>query len=192
MRKVLIAAFIAINVSLFAYDDSPSCFRRLETGFFNTRLVTQALNMHGVYQSQWAPILLDLRQNARQVPRIVRSRARKMNPNPIQNPFDPTAAQKLLMDVLYEVFADTMRNNDLVNQGILNQDDINDMFNYIWSNQVNELEACFITPYLREKEEQKVQQEEEQKANTVIDEVDGKLIKEQDIVVPKNAYQKNN
>lgn len=137
LRNILIISLLFFSSSLFSYDDTPNCLRRLETRYFEETHLEQVFNMHKVWQSTWAPIKRDLKKRSREVPRLVYEEGKKYRPNPIDHPFNPKEAEKIVIRVLYAVFRQTMLGYDFLNEG-----DIRDMFLYIKAERQAELKAC--------------------------------------------------
>lgn len=136
MNKLFFLSILAISSlnSVFAQDKA--CYKDLETDFFQEKLVGEAFGLHNVYQSQWNPMFSALKDNARNVPRIIRSKAQSMQPNPFR-PFNSKEAAKLLIDTLYEVFVTTMWQLNFTNKA-----DIDGMFRYIQENQQQRINQC--------------------------------------------------
>lgn len=138
IQKIMVmAALAAFPLSLQA--EMPSCYRQIEQNFFNPIFVSQALSLHfTIFQSSWSEISRKVRQNATQVPRIVRERAEKMHPNPHNVPIDYYESAKLLREVLLEVLTAT-----LVEFQITNPNQINQIFDFVREKQQPQLDACF-------------------------------------------------
>ena len=118
----------------------PRCYRDLADHFFDDdKAIMQALSLHRVTESSWTPIIHELQRQSRSTYPLVRERARRIDPNPLE-PFQPAAAEKLLMYSLLEMFQNVM-NKYL----ITNPDGITDMFDYIRRHQAAWV-PCFIPP----------------------------------------------
>lgn len=135
---ILLASFSIIGApSLQAYDDSPSCFKEISSDFFSYDILVQALSLTLVPQSQWQLIYSALKIAVKQVPETVKNRANQMNPNPLENPFQPNAADELLTEALLEVFTNVMIANN-----ITNPNNIRNMFSYIREQQDFRIQRC--------------------------------------------------
>lgn len=122
----------------FGFDDSPPCLRELQAEFFPPEVVRQAFDMYYVFQSQWGPILLEIRRGTSVSNLRLRERARKMKPNPLQHPFDPEKTRELLLEIQFEIFQSA-----LIKNYFNNVEAIQGMFNFIVNAQGKRLEACF-------------------------------------------------
>lgn len=141
----LLQTGIACSLVLFpingnAWDDSPECFKRFERNFFRERDLDEAFGLHQVTvpQSNWNAIYRALQRQMQQVPEVVKRQAQKMDKNPLDHPFQPEQAQKILFDTLYAVFSQVMHD-----YGVTDQYSIRDMFNYLMQKQQLEIDACF-------------------------------------------------
>lgn len=122
-----------------SYDSSPSCFRQLETQFFQEKITAEALSLHNVYQSQWERIIDSLHKRSQAIPQLIKQRAMHMKPNPFDRPFQKEEAEKLLMQALHEVMSVTMKEFYVS----VSERDIDEMIEYIKSKQSHKFEACF-------------------------------------------------
>lgn len=129
--------------SLSAYDASPRCYRELQLHFFRPELVQQALSMHHVPQSAWIPITQVLTSQSTQVPRYIREKARRMQPNPFDPVFLPEVALGLIEETLFQIFSTTMAPYMNYQAVVINQGDIADMFRYIRNKQEKAFLRCF-------------------------------------------------
>lgn len=134
----IFASFV-YAASAIAYDASPACLHDLEANFFDNVTVSQALSLHRVDPGSWTPIYEDLRYNSREVRRLVEIESKRLNPNPLYNPFDPVKAEEILMKVLYNIFAGTLAQHQVTNEG-----DIQEMFGFIRDHNKKRIDACFI------------------------------------------------
>lgn len=121
-----------------AYNDSPSCYKELQTHFFRQDLVLQALSMHFIGQSQWTPINNALQEATKAVPQMVKEQAVRMPRNPLENPFQAKEAEELLRKILFEVFEAVLHQ-----YGVTNPGDIREMFEYIEQQQAGRIKSCF-------------------------------------------------
>jgi hypothetical protein len=139
MKQYLMSLlFLLWSIAVCADDRSLACFKEIELDFFREDIVSQALSLHGVSQTNWKNINNNLRERARHVPRILRQKAEYMHPNPFQSPFQTRVAAQLLRQTLYEIFAATLKDNNITNES-----NIKDMFRYIREKQAHRLIACF-------------------------------------------------
>lgn len=135
MLKLLITLFFPC--ALFSFNDAPSCLYNVQVGFFPAEVARQSFDLFYVFQSQWDPIITQLNYSAKQVPNIMRERARLMRPNPLEYPFDPEKTKELLLAVEYEVFRNVMVKNYFYDQQA-----IRGMFDYIAQHQQGKIDAC--------------------------------------------------
>lgn len=143
------AAFLSIPLLVDAYDASPRCYHDLQVHFFRPELVQQALSMHHVPQSVWAPITQVLNGESARIPGYLRDKARKMKDNPLDPVFQPEVALALLEDTLLEVFSFALMPYMNYQAVIINQGDVQDMFQYIRKKQEKTFIKCF--PHLEKK-----------------------------------------
>ena len=134
----LIAYASVVLMPVLAPCEMPPCYRDLETNFFNPALVSEALSLHSVFQSSWTLIISELQTNVKRVPDLVKARAKKMERNPFEPTFQPQEAAALLRQVLFEVFSQT-----LADFHITNQNNVDEMFQYIRERQSQRFLACF-------------------------------------------------
>ena len=134
----LITYVLATLMPVFAPCEMPPCYRDLEVNFFNPTLVNEALSLHSVFQSSWSLINYELQKNVRRVPELVKARAREMERNPFEPTFQPQEASALLRQVLFDVFSQT-----LAEFNITNQNNVDEMFQYIRERQSHRFLACF-------------------------------------------------
>lgn len=78
-----------------------------------------------------------LRQKNRTIPQLMKDQARRMRPNPLENPFDPVAAEDLFRQVLWNVFADVM-----IQHNIKNRPQIEGAFNFIYKEESKRITGC--------------------------------------------------
>lgn len=129
---------LAIILPIRTFAAESQCYKEIESNFFNESLVNQALANHNISQSNWALINQTLKSNNKNIPSIVRQRAKTMSPNPFDTPFRPLEAAKILNQVQLEVFAST-----LATFGINSPVEVKQMFLYIRQNQSHKLVSCF-------------------------------------------------
>lgn len=124
--------------ALFAFNDAPRCLYDLQVHFFPREVARQAFDLFYVFQSQWDPIMTGLTTEARNVPDLMRQKARAMHPNPLEYPFDPNKAKELFLAVEYDVFRRV-----LVRNYVYNLEVIRGMFDFIVTQQQQRIDACF-------------------------------------------------
>ncbi|MBA3816896.1 MAG: hypothetical protein H0X29_10345 [Parachlamydiaceae bacterium] len=127
---------IATPFCIFAQESG--CYLNIERNFFNESVVNQALASRNISQSNWTLINQSLRAKTREIPAMVRERAKKLNPNPFDTPFRPIVAGEILKQVQFEVFVAT-----LALFKITNLNDIQDMFIIIRKSHRANLKECF-------------------------------------------------
>lgn len=140
-RLLFTVIMICTAASLLAYNDEPACFKELKTSFFQTNLVYEALSMHNVAQNQWPVITQKLQLRSKWVPAMVKERADRMRPNPLDYPFNPLQADEILSQVLLEIFYQVLHES-WSNANPYNDNDIKNMFRYIRTQQKDRLKAC--------------------------------------------------
>lgn len=121
-----------------SYDDRPRCFKSLEVSFFDETSLYQAFNFYNLPQGSWSLIFTNLNQQTRNVPAIMWAEGKKLGKNPLENPFDPKGAEKLLMQVLYRIFFNTLHNTLPIDDPSIEK-----MFNYIRRHKQPDIDACF-------------------------------------------------
>ncbi|MEM1283190.1 MAG: hypothetical protein AAGG81_06515 [Chlamydiota bacterium] len=141
LYRILFYFFILISLSLplteVRANATPRCLKNLVLTFYDDSYLDQALNMHRVYQSTWSPIKSELRSRARKVPELMYTEGKKQRPNPLDYPMNSQEAERILIDVLYMQFQETLNNFN-----IMNRDNIRDMFNYVRARQQSKIDAC--------------------------------------------------
>ncbi len=143
MKTYLVKAILFVSVCMcfdmaHAWRDVPSCYKDLEINFFDPEITTQAFALHNIDQSSWNLLLQSLKNKAANVPSIIDQRAKRMQRNPLDHPFQPKEAEQLLMDVLYENLVEALHERNFITQF-----DNREMFNYIRRRQADRLKACF-------------------------------------------------
>lgn len=134
--------FLLLPLSLFSFDDQPPCFKEMQTTFFRQEYVEHALSLHNVYQARYPIIMQSLRSRSQSVPETMKQRTMLIVPSPLDYPFDPVASGNLLKDILLEIFVAVMKENLVSNGNYVNENDVKDMFNYIFNRQLNEWNKC--------------------------------------------------
>lgn len=145
MNKLICATIIAIgslSLPLNAQDASPACYRQMQTTFFRSDIVAQALALHNVNQGLWLFIAQDLHRLSSQIPAMIQARARALRPNPL-SPFDPNRAIEILEQSLLSIFMSVMQSYKYkISSSNINNDTILRIFNYIWLQQQNGILQC--------------------------------------------------
>jgi hypothetical protein len=88
--------------------DPVGCVEFLETHFFDQALVNQALNLYQVRQELWLPINQLLQVKSIAVPERMKQRTAFLVPNPLEYPMQKGATAKILKEVLYQVFYESL------------------------------------------------------------------------------------
>ena len=161
-----IASLLFSSLNALYLDEKP-CFQELQTDFFRPDLVMEALSVHTVVQNQWYLITQSLTKRSKDIPNLLRERARHMElngeRNPLLYPFQPENADKLLNEVLMEVFIAVLKDSNVTEPPF----NIKEMFNYIRNKQAERIKDCLgIDP--RESQDQQNQQghQDQQDLNT--------------------------
>ncbi len=134
---------ILFPLCLAAWDVTPKCYRNLEETFFEEGALFQALSLYRVPQSTWTPVYYALKRRSKNLHPIIWKRARKMDPNPLQERYLKDPAAKLLEEALIEAFTSVLKSY-IFN----NKTDIKAMFRYVEEKQVAKIEKCFGRPTL--------------------------------------------
>ncbi len=136
-----IAAFSLIVTfqDLSAYDASPKCFKEIQTDFFQETTITTALSFHRhrIYQSQWFRISRDLVKTNKRIPDLMEKYAKRLPRNPLEQPFQYEAAEKLLYSVTWDLFIEVMDSYYIKNQYTLQR-----VFSYIFNQESGRIRAC--------------------------------------------------
>lgn len=118
--------------------DPIPCFLDLEIHFFTEPIVYQGLSLYNIRQELWVPIYVRLKQKSLEVPERVKRRTAYMVPNPLEYPMRRAVAAKILKEVLFEVFMETMRDYNS------NERPTADLvFDYIFTLQLPNFIKCF-------------------------------------------------
>lgn len=131
-----------------AFNDEPTCYKLLQNNFFSDqRIVFQALSLYGVTQTSWVPIYNSLQQGIQSVPRMIHARAAMMTPpTPLEYPFRQDEAAIMLWDALYDIFYMVITNSAVIaSTNVINNDDVEGMFNYIREQQSGKWMPCLGT-----------------------------------------------
>lgn len=141
--KVKFLRALCLLIASFSFTSNlsaevPACFSQLERDFFRPDIVSEALSIQSIGQSNWAIINSELRERAKKVPEMVKERARKLIPNPLAYPYDPAGAQALLEEVLQQVLAETLSLFQIYNRA-----QIGEIYGYIKQKQIDRFNRCF-------------------------------------------------
>lgn len=131
-------SFIIPFYSFALVPDPVPCVRDLELTFFRTDLVFQALSLYDIPQGLWDPISGDLKIRSRQVLDRMKKKTARMVPNPIEYPLQRIPTAKILLNVLHEVYLETM-----VYYQVNEQPTADLIFDYIFAKQGKRFEECF-------------------------------------------------
>ena len=137
--QVLFHSFILFMAfSLHSFAEIPACFKQIERDFFRADIVSEALSIQNVGQSNWAIINYELQKRAAKVPERVQERANNLIPNPLNDPYDPVGAQALLEEVLQQVLAETLSLFHIDNRA-----KIGEIYGFIKAKQIDLFNRCF-------------------------------------------------
>lgn len=118
--------------------DVPACMKELEMNFFQPAMMMQAFSFYNIPLGSWRPIIDTLQLRSREIPLRLNQVSANLVPNPLEFPFRPRPAARLLRAVLYQVFMETMsayQANELPTANFI--------FNYVCSQNVNNWVRCF-------------------------------------------------
>ncbi len=131
---------LTLHACVFGYEDIPACYRELETNFFLPALVSQGISLQAgyqQYQNTWPLIIDELQRRSTNIPQIIKDKASRMRPDPLDFPFQADIASELLWSTLYELFASVVSKYN-----ITDVEDIQSIFNYIRRQQEPRLKEC--------------------------------------------------
>lgn len=114
------------------------CVKNLELNFFEEKILYQGLNFYGIRQELWSLIYQMLRRKSTEVPVRMKRKTAFMVPNPIEYPMQKGLTAKILKEVLFEVFLETMRFYQLNERPIADF-----VFDYIFARQLPLFVSCF-------------------------------------------------
>lgn len=140
MQRTLFTLLLA-PFCLLAFDDTPRCFRFLETQLFDPPTVNHALDLYHVNQARWPQINAILQNKLNGLDAIMRARAKGMRPSPFERPFNREAVRELLMSTLYGMLQTTL--NEYY---VTDENDIRGIFEYIILHHQAEINACLGPP----------------------------------------------
>lgn len=136
-KWALIILFFSPLASFGYAPDPVPCLLELETHFFRSEIVIQALSFYNIPQGMWDPILSDLQDRSASVPNRMRKITAKMVPNPLEYPLQKEAAARVLKEALYSVYKEVMIENLMTEQPTMDL-----IFEYIFTRRIAALEAC--------------------------------------------------
>lgn len=118
----------------------PACYTRIESSFFRSDLLSEALAFHGtsIPQSAWVPVKQEIALRARNVPKLVKELAAQRRPNPFEPPFDPAGAEEVLQIALKQTIAEALIKFNITNPG-----QVIEIFRYLQERQINLWNDCF-------------------------------------------------
>lgn len=136
MKKFI--CFLLLSVRLAAYDDRPACYKELERNFFQYKYVAEALALYNVNQSQgqWDGIVKTVQNKAKEAEYVIKEKARRHTPDPLQHPFQSDVAKDLLRETMFQIFE-----RALLESGFFDQVTIAKMFEFIWNHDPR-IQAC--------------------------------------------------
>lgn len=140
----LLALLVSFVFKLSAFDASPPCYKNLQTHFFQPLIVTEALSLYNINQGAWTPIIQNLNEASKKIPRIIQEKSNRMNPNPLSPVYLPELAEELLTNTLFEVFVDIITTYNFPQGGSVNGQNVDSMFKYLLDKQKNEWDRCFF------------------------------------------------
>lgn len=135
--KILFLSSLFFLSTLSAWDARPPCYKDLERNFFQFRTTSEALALWRVPQGQWDAIVKLAQSKAHEAESLIEKKARRYNPNPLQNPFQPDVAKDLLKETMQQIFQRTV-----IESGFFDTVSIDKMFDYIWTSDPR-IQACF-------------------------------------------------
>ena len=135
MQKILF--LLMMPAILFGFDDTPACFTLVEKTFFSHKIVGEALSTYSVPQILWNNIVRDLNDETANLHKNLRTRARKLNPDPTEYPFNKKEALKLLQENLYDAYMNVMNKNKITNPVM-----VNGIFDYIQNANSKRISDC--------------------------------------------------
>jgi hypothetical protein len=114
------------------------CVLNLEMHFFEPISVSQALNSYQIPQSLWMPIIQSLEFKSTSVPERMKQATFDQVPNPIEYPIQKAATAKILKNVLFELFLETMKEYQVDERPTADL-----IFAFIFSKQLMRWNSCF-------------------------------------------------
>ena len=144
MRDLVIFLFL-LPFTLAAWDETPACYKALERDFFDVNTTMKSFDLYKVPSMQWHPIWNALHETQIGAAKIIKDKANKLHPSPLEHPFNPKQARQLLLDTMFEIFAQTMHD-----YYIYDDNAIKGMFEFIQTKKAHQLDAC-LGPALEKK-----------------------------------------
>lgn len=117
---LLCACLTLFPLPAFTKEATPPCFYELERNFFNRKNVIEALSFARVQQGMWELIAIELEKRSPSIHRELKKRARLLQPDPLEEPFNMEKSKKLLEEVLIEdikaafILYDVYRESDVM------------------------------------------------------------------------------
>jgi hypothetical protein len=136
--------FLALALFIFPLfmeakrDVTPKCLRHLEESFSDPQVVTKALSLYDVPETQWIPITGDLAKSGKNLHEKLWQKGRKKGLNPLDTKYQPEVAALFLKEVFQEEFRQILKKH-FVN----NSNNIEAMFSYVEKQQAAKIRACF-------------------------------------------------
>ncbi len=132
---------------LFAVVPVPDpipCLRDIETHFFDTNIVQQALSLYRIPQALWSLIIRDLQAGSRDIPSRIRAKTAHMVHDPFNYPLQKGPVAEILKQTLYELFIETMNRYAVGEQPVVRL-----IFDYIFSRQLPTWVPCLGDEVMR-------------------------------------------
>ena len=142
IKKCLFLSFVSFSIlsgsgTTSVIPDRLPCLMELETHFFDSKLVYQALSLYQIPQGLWSPIDQSLQTRSRDIPHLMKQKTAFMVPNPIEYPLQKEATAKILKQILFDVFLQALRDNQ-----IMERPTVDFIFDYIFLQQMPLFEKC--------------------------------------------------
>lgn len=137
MIKSLYMTLVSFCLAGALHGEVPACFKQIEKDFYRTDLVTEALSIQNVNQTNWAIINYELQKKASTVSQRIRDRSKQLIPNPLE-PYESEGAKALLEEVLQQVLAETLSLFRIDNRA-----KIGEIYGYIKEKQIDRFNRCF-------------------------------------------------
>lgn len=134
----MICSSTAVMAIPTVVPDQTTCFRDLELHFFDATFVNQGLNFYNIREESWFLINNMLQAKSLEVPQRMKIKTAYMVPNPMEYPMQKGVTAKILKQVLFEIFMETMQAN-YVNE----RPTVDLVFDYIFLQQLPKFVACF-------------------------------------------------
>ncbi|MBS4168816.1 hypothetical protein [Parachlamydia sp. AcF125] len=154
------ALAFTVPVEVMAVEPSvDDCSKELLLSYFPEPFVSATLKKFKVPEKEWAGIVAELKQQDKEVIKLVESKAAAMNPNPLRDPSDRQMAVKLFRETLIGVFSTVLKQHD-----IQDARQIQAMLDDIQQQKARKFAACMKkSNFLNENEEDDKAEKEEKK-----------------------------